>query len=710
MKRLLILSLILFCFTSGYSQETKKTITASSTDLPVKKDGLLTESAWKAAVPVSGFTQRELQEGEKATEKTEVRVIYDKENIYVGIKCYDSEPDKIINKELKRDGSISSDDNVAIVLDTYRDFRSGFYFETNPNGARGDGLITDQEHINRDWNGVWDAGAAITEYGWSVEIIIPIKTLRFPNKKESVWGFNVRRKIKRKEEEVLWLSWKRNNGLMQLSEAGLLSGLNNIKMRQKVELKPYILGGSEKTLTSGSDSFEYGLDAKYPISSNLVLDLTVNTDFAQVEADRTQINLSRFSIKYPEKRDFFLEGADIFKFGLRVADVFYTRRIGISPDRKQVPIIGGARLSGKIGDYRIGMLNMQTDRKNGMPSTNYSVLRVKKDVLEKSSVGFIATNLYSNGGHDNQAVGVDFLYNTSSFRGNNNIIAGAAVSATYTNGKGKDNIAGTFFFDYPNDQADHYFEYSVVPEGFNPEIGYVQRAGIKKYRAMMRWMPRPNIPLVKRITLKPVSMGYYTDMHGKLLTRDNEIRPVGIEFKSGDELEFNIRNKYEYLYEDHEVFGDVTIPKGSYDWWFYEIQFQTSGKRKFSFDLETTWGNYFVTGKRTAFEPGINVKLNENIAVSTQYSYSKISINNRSFETKEYSGRLTLNYSTRLTSRTFVQWNNEDKRFYINFLINYIPKIGSDIYFVYNQIWDGMYNYRIHSKTGIAKIAYLFRF
>ncbi|MCP3683833.1 MAG: hypothetical protein GY861_14200, partial [bacterium] len=372
--------------------------------------------------------------------------------------------------------------------------------------------------------------------------------------------------------------------------------------------------------------------------------------------------------------------------------------------------LGGARLSGKIGDYRIGMLNMQTDRKNGTPSTNYSVLSIKKDVLEKSSIGFMATNLYSDGGHDNQALGVDFLYNTSSFRGNNNIIAGAAVSGTLTDGKGKDNIAGTVFFDYPNDQEDHYFEYSVIPEGFNPEIGYVQRKGIQKYRAMMRWTPRPNIPLVKRITLKPIDMQYFTNMGGMLLTRDNEIRPVGIEFKSGDELEFNFINYYENLEEDFNVFGDVVIPVGTYDWWFYEFQFESSSKRRVSMEVEATWGKYYVTGKRTAFDPNINFKLSENVAVSTQFSYNKISINNRSFTTKEYSGRLTLNYSTRLTSRTFVQWNNEDKRFYVNFLVNFIPKIGSDIYFVYNQIWDGEHHYRIHSKTGIAKIAYLFRF
>lgn len=637
----LILLLIISVVKPVFSQEQNSSITALYTEDKITLDGNLIEPAWNAAILITDFTQRELNEGQKATEKTELKILYDKNNIYLGITCFDSEPDKIIHNELKLDGSIDSDDNIAFIIDTNSDFRGGFYFEINPNGARGDGLIKiirNKYNVDKDWNGVWDVGAAITNDGWSAEIIIPLKTLRFPEREISAWGFNVRRKIKRKEEEDLWTAWIRNDGLLQLSKAGKLTGIQNLKQKRTIEIKPFSLGGSENVLNKKSNSFKYGVDVKYPVTSNLVLDLTTHTDFAQVEADLTQINLSRFSIKYPEKRDFFLEGGDAFNFGLLDADVFYSRTIGITPDRKQVPILGGARLTGKVGKYRIGFLNMQTEQQNGYSANNYAVASIRRDILEKSYIGFIATNLLNTNGHDNQAFGTEFQYNTSSFRGNNNLTINGSIAGTLTDGKGKDNIARSLTISYPNDQARHEFSYSFIPEGFNPENGYVSRKGIQKYNATMRWTPRPNIPLVKRITLKPLGMKYYTDMSGKLLTRDNEIRPVGIEFKSGDSFEFNIKNRYEYLDKDFNIFKDVIIQKGIYNWWCYELQFASNSKRRLSFDSSVLFGDYYGPGKLTEYNPNFTIKFSENIAFSTEYDYNKITVNSQSFSTQVYGG------------------------------------------------------------------------
>lgn len=701
--------LVLFFITTGSAQENGKSIQAVQTSEPITIDGVFNEQIWQKALPISDFTQKDPRESEKATEKTEVRVLYDENNIYIGITCFDSEPDKIIHNELKRDGNIESDDNVAIILDTYRDFRSGFYFETNPNGARGDALIASQEHTNPDWNGVWDVGAKITETGWNVEIIIPIKTLRFPNTEESAWGFNVRRMIKRKNEEVLWSAWKRNDGLLQLSKAGMIKGLKNLRMKRMIEVKPFSLGGREKQVNSHANTFKYGVDAKYPITSTLVLDMTANTDFAQVEADQTEINLTRFDIQYPEKRDFFLEGSETFKFGAGEGDVFYTRRIGITPDRKQVPILGGARLTGKIGSYQIGFLNMQTDNTNGFSSTNYTVTRIKKDVFQKSYIGFMGTNLANTDGHNNQALGADFSLQTASFMGNNNFAVNGAVTGTITDGKANNSTAGYLKIDYPNDHADHYFQYYYVPNGFNPEIGFIPRKGIKIYQAGLRFSPRPKIPFLRRYHFMPLSINYITDMHGKLLTREFEFRPIGLEFNSGDTFEFNVKNSYDFLDKDFNIFGNSVIPKGTYEWWFYEAEFETNSRRKLAMEFHSMLGNFY-TGKRMGIRPEITFKFNENVAVSTGFDHNEISLYNQRFSADAYNGRLILNYSTRLTSRTFVQWNNEDKKFFVNFLINYIPKIGSDIYFVYNQIWDSEYNYRVYSRTGIFKIAYLFRF
>ena len=674
----------------------------------IEIDGILNEPAWGKASPISDFTQKELNEGEKATEKTEVKIIYDNDNLYIGIICYDFEPEKIIHNELKRDGNLDSDDNIAIILDTYRDFRSGFYFEVNPNSARKDALISGSG-LNDDWDGVWDVSSKINNDGWSAEIIIPFKTLRFPKSGNMVWGFNVRRMIRRKNEEVLWKAWNRNDGLLQLSKSGVITGIKYIQIGKMIEFRPFSLDGIEKLGDSNNNNFKCGLDIKYPITSNLVLDLTTFTDFAQVEADRTEINLTRFDIRYPEKRDFFLEEADAFKFGLESADVFFSRRIGITPDRKQVPILGGARLTGKIGGYRIGFLNMQTDKKNSTPSTNYTVIRATKDVLEKSYIGFIVTSLYNADRHKNQAFGIDFSYRTSSFLKNNNVIVNGILTGTSTDGQKKDNLAGGISIDYPNDLFRNSFGYYFIQENFNPEIGFVQRKGIKFFNATFRYTPRPKIPLVKKITIKPLELDYLTDINNNLLTRDYEIRPLGVEFKSGDNFEFNIINSYEYLDEDFNIFGDVVIPKGGYEWWNNEIQFNSNSSRRLSLDLEINWGNFY-TGKRTEITPDINFKLNEYVAFSTDVSYNKIKVGNKSFETEEYSGRLILNLSTKITSRTFIQWNNEDKKINVNFLIHYIPKIGSNIYFVYNKIWDGTFHYRSQKRTAIAKIEYLFRF
>lgn len=275
--------------------------------------------------------------------------------------------------------------------------------------------------------------------------------------------------------------------------------------------------------------------------------------------------------------------------------------------------------------------------------------------------------------------------------------------------KKKDNLAGGISIDYPNDLFRNSFGYYFIQENFNPEIGFVQRKGIKFFNAIFRYTPRPKIPLVKRITLKPLDLDYLTDIKNNLLTRDYEIRPLGVEFKSGDDFEFNIINSYEYLDEDFNIFGDVIIPKGVYEWWDNEIQFNSNNSRRISIDLRANRGNFY-TGKRTRIAPNINFKLNQNIAFSIYISYNNIKVSNKRFETQEYGGRLILNLSTKLTSRTFIQWNNEDKKINVNFLIHYIPQIGSNIYFVYNEIWDGTFHYITMKRTSIAKIEYLFRF
>lgn len=453
------------------------------------------------------------------------------------------------------------------------------------------------------------------------------------------------------------------------------------------------------------------------MTSDLTLDLTTLTDFAQIEADRSRINLTRFSLHYPEKRDFFLEGAEIFDFGSQFTSPFYSRKIGITSDSEedfeQVPILGGAKLTGKAGSYNLGILNMQTDNKDGYPSTNYSVVRVKKDILGKSYIGFIATNLYDADKHKNQAFGADFSYNTNTFLSNKNLEIGGYVAENKTTGVHHGTKAGRFMVRYPNDLLGIDLLYHVVGDNYEPETGYVRRNGIKQYSFDIDYTPRPGLPYIQKLWFSPFDINYYTDMHNKLLTRDLRFVPFGFNTTSNEEIRFYVEQTYEYLDEEFEIFededGHVVIPQGIYSWWKYSTRFESNPSRPVSVDADFSWGDFY-SGKRNTAELDCNYKVNKHFSFSADIEYNSITLGARDFDTKEFGGRINLNVSPRLTSRTFIQWNNETKEVNMNLLIHFIPQIGSDIYFVYNHLWDGEQDYRTINNTGMAKIAYLLRY
>lgn len=735
--------MITFFFTGSAFTEEQKILTAFHTTTPIKLDGILNEAAWKDAAPATGFTQRELTEGAPPTENTEVSVIYDDDNLYIGIKCFDSEPDKIVHTELRYDGQLFSDDNFTVVLDTFNDKRTGYIFRINPNGARNDALIENVEHHNDEWNGIWDAAARITDIGWSAEMVIPFMAIRFPKTEIQEWGINFSRTIRRKNEEILWTAWGRNDGIQQLSKAGKLTGLRDIKRGKKTEFTPYILGGVEKEINRNIDNtIKYGLDIKYPLTSDLTLDFTTKTDFAQIESDQEQINLTRFSLNYPEKRDFFLEGVETFDFSVgRSNMLYYSRRIGITPDpdREQVSILGGAKLSGKAGSFNIGVMNVQTEQttvytieddstetKKVYPGTNYTIVRVKKDIFKQSYIGFIGTVVNKERkpeipftGTDridrflnkkaNHMAGIDFEYNTSSFLNDKNFTVSGYFAASKTPDLSGDNTAGRIAVDFPNDLIDASFGYHVIGNNFNPEIGFIRRPGIKETAASFRYMPRVGIPYVKQLILSPYHFHYFTDMNNRLVTRFLSISPFGLEFESGDRLEFQVVNNYEYIDEEFTIFGDTVIPLNSYQWWNYEISYESMNTRPLSIDFETQWGDYY-NGEQIQFDTNLTYKLNQYFAFTPGVSYNDITIGNESFQTKEANFRLGMNLSTRFTTSTFIQWNNESNEANMNFRIHYIPKIGSDVYVVYNHLWDERDNFRTLRNTAILKIDYLFRF
>ena len=725
--------------TAAFAAE-DKTISAVRISSSVKLDGLLSETAWHSALPLTDFTQRELDEGAQPTEKTEVHILYDDKNIYFGIMCFDSQPDKIVHNELTWDGDLAVDDHFAIVLDTYNDQRTGFFFAINPNGARLDALIKTRnvDDLNTNWDGIWHVEAKILANGWSAEIVIPFRSLHFPATDVHMWGINFQRSIRRKNEEVLWTAWNRNDGILQLSRAGKLVGLENILRGNQIELLPYVLGGAEKEPDSKTDdTFKYGMDMKYPLTSDLTLNFTTNTDFAQIESDKEQINITQFNLQYPEKRDYFLEGSEIFDFTQGGTKMYYSRRIGITPDpdRQQLPILGGMKLSGKSGSYQIGLMSMQTDRKTIVrpdgtritsPSANYSVVRVKKDVLEESYIGFIGTSVYRAKTPDHPLTGVDdtdrflnkqdnlmggfdFAYKTSRFMKNKNFSVQGYLAASRTPDLKGDGYAGRVYVEYSSDVSQSFLLYHAIDENFNPEIGFVTRPGIQQYMAHIEYNPRVNLPFVKKLLFEPAEMNYTMDTTRKLLSRRLEIRPLGILFESDDRLEFNIHNHYDYLEWDFNIYNDVVIPVGGYEYTHYYINYYSVKSRPVAVDLTFTQGNFY-NGTRMRFETACTFKLNKHFSLTPEASYYDVKFPDNGFIARQLAMRFVTNISTRLNASTFLQWTNQSDQANLYFRIHYIPRVGSDIYLVYNQLWDEEDNFRTLRNTALLKVNYLFRF
>lgn len=707
----LAIAAVLFFSTTVQAQ-----IQGTYIETDIRRDGILNETAWEQAEVITGFTQMELQEGAPATEKTEVRILFDDNNLYIGVKCYDSEPDKIIHKELKWDGSLSSDDSFEIVFDTYHDKRMGFYFGINPNGAQVDATFRSGSEtnnltsLNSEWDAIWEAAAVITNDGWSCEIEIPFKSLRFPTSDAQTWGVNFRRKIRRKNEEVLWRGWSRNVGLLQLTQAGTLEIERPVRAGRQIDIKPYVLAGVEKETGKDIDDInKYGLDMKYGITSNMTLDLTVNTDFAHIESDREIINLSRFDLYYPEKREFFLEGSDTFDFTQGGTRLFYSRRIGITPNRLPQQILGGAKLTQKAGSYRLGVLTMQTDSEHGYPGANYTVARVKKDILEQSYIGFIATNRIDEDHHDNQVYGLDWVLRTDRFLGNRNLDIQGYLSGSVTDGRCNESSAGRVYISYPNDLINSYFLYHALDEQFNPEIGFARNVGIKNYIWFTTLSPRPNLPFIKKLVIKPFNFNYTTDMEGTLQFRDIEIRPFGFITNSDDEFLFNINNDYDYVWEtDFKIYGNI-VPSKVYNNWFYKAEYHGNRKRSVSLDMTTRWGDFY-NGTSDSYGTAVTFKTGSHWSLSADAEYNKITIGDAVIIARDYGTRVSVDVSTRLSTSTFIQYNNETGRVNTNFRLRYIPRVGSDLFLVYNHLMDEENDFKTLQNAAMLKLDYIYRF
>ncbi|HEX8029419.1 MAG TPA: DUF5916 domain-containing protein [Vicinamibacterales bacterium] len=681
-------------------------MTAVRTSDAMKVDGALDEAAWATAPVIETFVQQEPQEGQPASDRTEVRVLYDAGHLYIGVRAFASLA--VSATEMRRDADrLFDEDNFQVILDTFHDSRNGYMFLTTPLGAKLEQQIFDEgegggrggtANINRNWDGVWDAAAKIVNDGWIAEIEIPFSTVRFVPSDSQVWGVNFQRHIRRKNESVLWSPLPKNYTLTRVSMAGELRGLSDISRGLDLRLKPFLVGGAHNVQASRDNKFtdgihDIGLDARYGLTAGLNMDVTINTDFAQVEVDEQQVNLSRFGLFYPEKRDFFLENSNFFTMGTGTAfsttqvqtDLFFSRRIGLSDTGTPLPILGGVRVAGKSGRNNIGVLDIQTDDAFGVPGANFFVGRYSRDVFKRSRVGAIFINK-DNAGNGliatarpfNRTMGVDANLAPSS-----NLQVQSYLAKTETPGKEGNDMAVFGRIAYRDPNWNLYLNYLDVQENFNAEAGFVQRTGIRTTKGHFGPTPRPKTGRVKLFEPMYV-LTYTTDQTNRLVGRQHHLM-LGTTLRDDTFINVIYQETLDVLDAPFRIRPDVTIPVGSYKMneWIFSLN-SSPGKR--IYERVTFSPVEFYGGTRMNMSAAAGLRASSRFSTEIQYNRNDVKMPWGDFLVNLSTLRLDYTFSPRMTIRSLTQYNTSTHEVSNNVRFNFIYRPGSDIYVVYNDL------------------------
>ncbi len=685
-------------------------IFAESVLQPPTIDGRLDEAIWGAGCGISDFYQKEPLEGQAATEPTRVCIAYDEAFLYIGVELQDSEPDQIRASDLQRDSTLDGDDSFTVILDTFHDHRNAFLFRINALGTRFDGLIRNEsDRISSEWDEQWDEASAITEDGWTAEISIPFKILRFSPDQEQVWGVNFERVIKRKNEFVYWSGWNRNFLFQHVSQAGHLGGLRDIAQAERLRIRPYMAAGFERLDVGPSVGtrrvWDVGIDdLKYALTSNLTADLALNPDFGQVEVDQQQVNLTRFSLFFQEKRQFFVEGSDSLRmrvgflhFGPPPLELFYSRRIGLSEDGQPISIVGGGKLTGKIGGFDLGFLNVQTDEYRNQPGENFMVARVRKEILGRSYIGGIFTNRQGDGnanrlaGLDANVVLVDHL------------TVGGLFAKSSSPGVGGNRSARQFGAFWQDDFIDTGFNYIDIDPEFDPGIGFARRRD-RMIGVRLSLKPRPGGRLIRRFEFTPDLVYFHDDAH-VLRTRRARLG-LAAAFQSGDRLQFDFENDLERLSGDFRIGPAVTLPVGLYQWNTAGVTFRSFNGRRIAGSAGVNIGNFY-NGTKRSFDLDGNVRPNENVHLNPSYSFNAVELHEGSFDTHLIGLRANVSFTSNLLTSAFLQYNSAGNLAAFQLRLSYIFRTIDNLHIVYNETryTDGVFSGNLN-QTLTAKITY----
>lgn len=726
----------------GQGTGASKSLEARPAAGPIALDGVLDEESWARADVGTDFLQREPDTGRPSSQRTEVRVVFSATTLYVGLSCFDDEAGKIIHKEMQRDQPLWRDDAVDVVIDTFDDDRNAYLFETNPNGARTDALITEEgRDFNLQWNGIWDVAARKTDEGWFAEMAIPFTTLRF-DPKASAWGFNVLRYVRRRAEQAFWAPILLDADVKRVSQYGRLTGIRDVREGWNLNVKPFVAGAMKSSpAPSGGyaddDSVDVGLDLKWGIARALSLDLTVNTDFAETEVDDLQTNLTRFSLFQAEKREFFLENAGIFEFGpgavgagylsvmsvgalsfgssgstgtAPLMKVFHSRRIGIGPSGEEVPIDWGVRTTGRIGDWSIGLLDVQTDDAvprsgtGGIPRENFGALRVSRNLGERSTVGAIFTNRDGEG-NTNRAFGLDLH-----LRPTKQLAVDAYGSATDNTRPGGESDWSAGVVTTWNGRVWHAQAGWVrVGEDFDPEMGFLLRRGVNRYSGRVGAEPWVRKHGILNLHFE-LDAQVYVGVDGKTETEEYRLDVVGVRTKGAAEAKAFVTQTFDSLSDPFPIAPGVVIPVGDYRFDAAGLSFLTHSSRPVSVEAQVLAGGFY-DGDRQSGNVLLRLRPNRFIRSETTFEVSNVTVGTGEFTAKVFRERLAVALNPKVLANLFLQYNDLAEIASVNFRFSWNYRPGSDIFLVYNQTWDApsLGSLTRRDRQLMVKATYLFQ-
>tara|TARA_B100000949_G_scaffold47027_1_gene40759 strand:+ start:2782 stop:4995 length:2214 start_codon:yes stop_codon:yes gene_type:complete len=724
---ILIFQTLCFAYNPDY------VITADAAIIEPIIDGhIINDPAWQSLPEVNTFIQKSPDEGEAVTEKTVVKVMYSTEVLYIAAVCYDDSPEKIVIVDTRRDAPLNNTDSFMFILDTFQDQQNGYVFGTNAGGIEydaqvskgGEGMsistrrqsVGTGDAYNINWDAVWKVQTNIGDYGWSAEFAIPFKTLRYAKENEQEWGINFQRVIAHKHEQVFWAPIPRQYSLNRLMNAGTITGIKVPNVRT-LKIMPYTLGSKNSVYSEteySSTASDFGLDAKFGVTSSLILDLTYNTDFAQVEADEQQINLDRFSLFFPEKRGFFLENAGLFSIGENTfsgpdIEMFFSRRIGISPNGEPLPIVGGGRLTGTAGGFRIGALNMQTKAVNNVTDgDNYSVLRIKKELPNRTSYGVIMTNRTGLGtdGNLNNSYAIDASLGVGEAIQFIGFAAKSDPDQDIQNGD-----TGTYAYLLESNRNTKtlttQLRFTEVGDNFNPEIGYVKRQGYRKilFRILNRTRPKDTFGLLE---IRPhISFWGYWKLDGFLETARLHVDNHW-EFRNGYRIDTAINFLNEGVVDTFEIAAGVMVPSGRYDHKEIQIRSNTNLTKPFNIIMVNKIGGFFG-GYRQNVDLTIGNRFGNRFTSEIISKYNDVHLPAGNFITHLIRTRLTYAFSPKIYIQFLIQYNNQSDEWSINSRFIWQKSAATGLYLVFNQTqdYDGIpIDYKTTSM--VFKYSYLF--